>query len=250
MSETSLFNQIKAFKHPATILWRSIEIKLLKQLLNIDLSSTNKVIVDLGCGEGIITGIIFGKKISFGVDNDRKMIEKAKNSGLYDKALYCDASKSIPLPPNSVDLVFSNSVIEHIPNIDGVLKEVRKVLKTGGQFVFTVPNNNLSDWSIVTKFFSFPVGHLYGIWRNKKFNHHHLYTLDHWNQLLSNYGFKLQKSYTYLDKPTIELWDKLLWTGRIPYIIDKKTLSIIFTIYSKSKKIKNGAATTILAVKL
>ena len=43
----------------------------------------------------------------------------------------------------------SNSVLEHIPNVEAVLKETGRVLRPGSPFVFCVPNHQfLSSLSI------------------------------------------------------------------------------------------------------
>jgi len=42
--------------------------------------------------------------------------------------------------------MFSNSVLEHIYDINMVLKEVSRVLKENGKLVFTVPSNQFSSY--------------------------------------------------------------------------------------------------------
>lgn len=47
---------------------------------------------------------------------------------------------SLPFPDNHFDAVLSMGVLEHVPDIDGSLKEIRRVLKPGGYFfVFNFP---------------------------------------------------------------------------------------------------------------
>ncbi|PIF31374.1 ubiquinone/menaquinone biosynthesis C-methylase UbiE [Flavobacterium sp. 9] len=47
--------------------------------------------------------------------------------------------KVMPFEDASFDVVFSTEVLEHVPNPDQYLTEVKRVLKPGGMFFFTVP---------------------------------------------------------------------------------------------------------------
>lgn len=64
---------------------------------------------------------------------------------------------SVPqLGPASVDLIISRSVLEHVAEIEPVYKEMHRILKPGGGFVFLVPNFwdyvSLISWIIPNKF--------------------------------------------------------------------------------------------------
>jgi SAM-dependent methyltransferase len=56
----------------------------------------------------------------------------------------------------SVDLIISRSVLEHIQVIEPVYKEMHRILKPGGSFVFLVPNFwdyvSLISWIVPNKF--------------------------------------------------------------------------------------------------
>jgi ubiquinone/menaquinone biosynthesis C-methylase UbiE len=56
-----------------------------------------------------------------------------------------DLRKGVPLPDNSVDMVYSSHVFEHIPYRDllEVISEIRRVLKPGGTLLVCVPNAGL-----------------------------------------------------------------------------------------------------------
>ena len=47
--------------------------------------------------------------------------------------------EAIPLPDSSVDVVVSNCVINLAPNKEKVFKEIARVLKPGGEMIFTDP---------------------------------------------------------------------------------------------------------------
>ncbi len=48
--------------------------------------------------------------------------------------------KKLPFKNNSFDIVMSFDVLEHIPNTNQHLKEVKRVLKEDGQYIFSTPN--------------------------------------------------------------------------------------------------------------
>ncbi|MEK7513841.1 MAG: class I SAM-dependent methyltransferase [Patescibacteria group bacterium] len=211
-------------------LWRGIEIALLKQ--NWGRYFKGKIL-DLGCGEGEIAKEVFDKKIAWGLDKDKKMISQAKNSGVYNQVLREDARK-ISLATGAADLVFSNSAIEHIQDIDQVLKEVGRVLKPGGFFIATMPSDQLGEY--------LGWGKLYAQWFNHKYNHYNLFNLSEWQKKLTKSGLKLVDSYYYLDKATIKEWHKLLWLNKLGLKLKIKPV--------RPEKLEIGAALAILAKKI
>jgi len=46
---------------------------------------------------------------------------------------------SLTYPDQHFDLVITSETLEHVPDVDGALKEIHRVLKPGGWHVFTVP---------------------------------------------------------------------------------------------------------------
>jgi predicted SAM-dependent methyltransferase len=53
----------------------------------------------------------------------------------------CDLSKGLGfIPSNSLDLVYSSHLLEHIEDLEFLMKEVERVLKPGGRMVSIVPH--------------------------------------------------------------------------------------------------------------
>jgi SAM-dependent methyltransferase len=94
-------------------------------------------VLDLGCGDGFFAQTVFGR-LDAGIDMDEGEVGRAIRRGTYDQALIADATK-MPFKNGSFNTVISNCVMEHIPDIDGVLSEVNRVLKPGGRLLTTVP---------------------------------------------------------------------------------------------------------------
>jgi ubiquinone/menaquinone biosynthesis C-methylase UbiE len=55
------------------------------------------------------------------------------------------------VPSATYDAVFANYVFEHLPNIDGAIAEVRRVLKPGGLCVVSVPNPSAPQFRIAAR---------------------------------------------------------------------------------------------------
>ncbi len=65
----------------------------------------------------------------YAIDISDKELEE--NSGA-DKKIVADVTKEIPLPDESVDMVISRSVLEHLQNQESFIKNCNHVLRSGG----------------------------------------------------------------------------------------------------------------------
>lgn len=130
---------------PATGVWRAYEIE---HLCSFPFPEGHGL--DLGCGDGKLTKIILdqlkdGKRRTLvGIDPDPKETELAKEIGIYER-IHTVGGGGIPEPDASFDWVLSNSVLEHIPDLEPVFAEVGRLLKPGGVFIYTVPSEQFHD---------------------------------------------------------------------------------------------------------
>ena len=95
-------------------------------------------VLDLGCGTGFFTELLssnFDRVI--GVDISNKMLNYTKNHRLSVNHLVAGDAYHLPFQNNSVDLIYSNLVIQWCENLSHLFSEIFRVLKPGGQFVFT-----------------------------------------------------------------------------------------------------------------
>jgi SAM-dependent methyltransferase len=59
-------------------------------------------------------------------------------------------ANTIPLPDESVDLVFSSNVLEHVPDLTRTHGEIRRVLAAGGRCVHVLPTPGWRFWTILS----------------------------------------------------------------------------------------------------
>jgi ubiquinone/menaquinone biosynthesis C-methylase UbiE len=103
-----------------------------------------KTILDLGCGTGRFTealAVRFNAEV-IGVDPSKTMLAQARSKLPDSKGAISHASRiryehgrgeSIPLPDNSVDLIFMSMIFHHFENPTLVAKECRRVLRGDGE---------------------------------------------------------------------------------------------------------------------
>jgi len=109
-------------------------------------------ILDLGCGDGQFALFTFGrKKIEAGLDKKGRKTAKAVESGAYKKVVVADAA-NMPFEDKSFASVVSNSVLEHVENLNKVLKEAARILRKRGLLVLTVPTPLVSRYQFWAKF--------------------------------------------------------------------------------------------------
>src|SRR2546428_6343193 len=120
---------------PYTTLFRSLECRIYSGLV------FERPILDIGCGDGVHAKVLFAEKIDTGIDPNERELERAAELGAYVELIACRGD-AIPKPDWAYRTIFSNSVLEHIPDLRPVLKEAHRLLMPGGRFYFTVPSPN------------------------------------------------------------------------------------------------------------
>ena len=124
--------------------FKPIKIYEFKEIIKGVKFSKNEVILDIGCGQGIPTMLI-GKKCKkiYGIDISEKSLNIAKTRAYYLKKKVKSEFKhgrleNAEFKNEYFDKIFSICVLEHIPNYIEVMQEVYRILKKGGQFIFSV----------------------------------------------------------------------------------------------------------------
>ncbi len=107
-------------------------------------------VLDAACGLGYGAALLRAQSASrcvIGVDNSRAAIDYANaNYAALDAELEFrtgDVGRLTDVSDASIDLVVALEILEHLPDPEAFLAEVRRVLKPAGRIVVSVPN----DWS-------------------------------------------------------------------------------------------------------
>jgi SAM-dependent methyltransferase len=160
----------------------------------------SRPILDVGCGDGIFAKMLFDEKVDTGIDPLAYELEYAKKTNKYDELIEAFGDK-IPKPDNHFSSAFSNSVLEHIPDLDSVLKEVHRVLKPGGAFYATIPTNYFDKHSFVSRVICGlglkKLGARYTSFFNSFWKHYHFYDRAGWENMFERNGFKVENVIIY-----------------------------------------------------
>ncbi|MBI4990539.1 class I SAM-dependent methyltransferase [Candidatus Gottesmanbacteria bacterium] len=226
--ETILVYFLKAYlrKRPLFLsLIRAKEAQLFQKYLPF-----KHPVLDIGCGDGMFAKVTFskchpelvsgsqsdkkemlkrvqhdrlyGSEIDIGLDLAGSRINEARQSGIYKKIIIYDG-KEIPFQDNYFSTIISNSTLEHVSDLDTVLKEIYRVLKPGGLFITTVMAKPWEENLFGAKI----LGDLYKKWMGKKQIHRNLLTKNEWDEAFRKSGFIIKKAIGYLTPQACQLID-------------------------------------------
>jgi len=166
-------------KAPSVVLCRVPELEYASTL------SLDRRTLDHCCGDGRFAQIAWpDARFTAGCDMNKTSIKDAERSGKYDRLDICDAGKELPYERDSFDLVFDNSALEHIPDLDASLAEVARVTRPGGIFAFNVLNHRYFEWWPLSQ--EAMAG--YREWQP----FYHALTIAEWTERLSAAGFTVE----------------------------------------------------------
>ncbi len=115
--------------------------------------------LDYGCGAGRSTRFL--KRLGFnavGVDTSREMLEQARSKDRLGEYHHIP-SGHLPFEDSAFDLVFSSFVfleVSRIDEIEGILKEMKRVLRKDGIIIFVTASMEATKGTWVSLSYSFP----------------------------------------------------------------------------------------------
>ncbi|MHA2071329.1 MAG: class I SAM-dependent methyltransferase [Candidatus Thorarchaeota archaeon] len=133
---------------------RAGEPEMIFHLLEEFVPDTGSKVLDIGCGTGNNT-LLFQKAIDaqvFGLDSSLGMLVEAQEKG--PEILFIHASaEDIPLKPNVFDMLFMTEVIHHLSSMEDAMKEMSRVLKTGGRLCIVTQSHKQIEERMTSQFF-------------------------------------------------------------------------------------------------
>lgn len=219
------FLRVYAFQ-PATAFWRAVEVDVLKKYL-----PHSGLCLDLGCGDGKLTSLLYDGKIPpelnfIGIDSDLDETNQAKTFSFYKRVHTCLAS-NIPEDKGTCDFALSNSVLEHIQDIEPTLIEVSRLLKSGGTFIFTVPAPGFHQ-CLYGPLFNNSNRESYLEQMDKRLAHYRYWTVDEWQINLLNSGMTIESHVEYFNCLEVQRWETISrFTGGIVYALGNRERSPI-----------------------
>jgi len=99
-------------------------------------------VVEFGCGDGFLVEQVAAAFPAAGVyalDISHTALLRARRRASAGRLIQSDAGTT-PLAGNAFAVALCSEVLEHVPNDDGLLREIFRVLSPGGCLVLTTPN--------------------------------------------------------------------------------------------------------------
>jgi SAM-dependent methyltransferase len=84
------------------------------------------------------------------VDGNKKVPLAFPESSNFQKItpIFTEDGSKIELEDSSIDLIYSISVVEHLDNYNEIIKEIHRLLKPGGRFIFTLDIDLRGDFAL------------------------------------------------------------------------------------------------------
>lgn len=165
-------------------------------------------VLDVGCGDGHFATIAFDHRLEVGLDPWGGPIREARQRGGYHSLVQADGGQ-MPFPDAYFGSAVSNSVLEHIPQVETVLQETARVLKPGAPFVFCVPNHNFLDSLSIGRLLDRAglrsLGDVYRQFFNRIARHIHCDPPEVWQPRLEQAGFEIERWWHYYSPQAMQV---------------------------------------------
>lgn len=169
------------------------------------LEETGESVADLGCGDGTLAWELarqgWRKVHGFDVSESRVALAARR----FPEAQFTSAPFPGSLPPNSLDMVVSDNVLEHVPDPVSFVASIRGALRASGRTVLITPNMESGNYRLLGR-----------MWTPELSPHTHIFLFTHeaLARLLAQCGFEVERqgSFHVPSYPFSE-WRRILLRG-------------------------------------
>ena len=99
-------------------------------------------LLEMGCGLGHLLGLLQDDFQCVGIDLIDYSVEQTKLNAPRAEALQMSADDLSPFESGSFAVVVALHLVEHLPDPEDTIRQVNRILKPGGLFLFATPNPN------------------------------------------------------------------------------------------------------------
>lgn len=111
----------------------------------------NGTVIDVGCGNGVLVSELLNHGYdAYGVDINSDA-GKIMDGKLNDRIKFLELNDS-GFVENSIDIITTNHVLEHVYNLKPFLLDIKKYLKPNGLFYIKVPNNSFFEYKLFNQY--------------------------------------------------------------------------------------------------
>jgi SAM-dependent methyltransferase len=150
-------------------------------------------------------------KFDVGFDHKNNLLAKARFLDLYKKIRCGDANGTLPFEDSSFRSVFSN-ILYWLNDPAFVLSEINRILVVGGRVCLMLPNERFKEYSF---YYQMYIKTMNPKWKflekidRGRFseNIRHAYSVEKWEMMFNEAGFKVLNHNSHLSKTTIQIWD-------------------------------------------
>ncbi len=141
---------------PVALLRHESKAKLPWVIDKIQAHYSNKAsvkILDIGCGGGFLSNALAAEGFAVtGIDNSKESLKVAQQYDLTKSVRYQEADAyHIPFPDASFEVITAMDFLEHVEDPELVIKEVQRLLKPNGIFIFHTFNRNILSYFVIIK---------------------------------------------------------------------------------------------------
>lgn len=170
-------------------------------------------ILDVGCGDGLFARIAFADAEIWGIDVDAKEGGWALASRAYAQIILGDITRA-KLPRGFFATCIANCSLEHVPDLNAALANIRDSLEPGGRAYLFVPNRDWASWFLSVRALSSlglegPARSLQGA-VDRVFKHRHLYDEAGWRARVEQAGLRVEQVDPVLSTATTVTFELLL----------------------------------------